>query len=99
LILAPLLSLCARASAEGRPAVVELFTSEGCSSCPAAELYTAELAQRSDVLVLAFHVDYWDSLGWSDRFGLAQAALRQRGYAQALRLSSVFTPQVVIDGR
>jgi len=78
---------------------VELFTSEGCNSCPPAEAYVGELAGRSDVLALAFHVDYWDDLGWRDRFGLSQAVERQRSYARALRLPTVYTPQVVIDGR
>src|SRR4030088_1641066 len=86
-------------NAQSRPAVVELFTSEGCSSCPPAGTYIGELAQRHDVLALAFHVDYWDDLGWRDRFGLPEAAQRQRGYAKSLRLSSVYTPQVVIDGQ
>ena len=87
------------AHAEPRPAVVELFTSEGCNSCPPAEAYVGELAGRSDVLALAFHVDYWDDLGWRDRFGLSQSVERQRSYARSLRLSSVYTPEVVIDGR
>ena len=87
------------AHAEPRPAVVELFTSEGCNSCPPAEAYVGELAGRSDVLALAFHVDYWDDLGWRDRFGLGQSVERQRSYARSLRLSSVYTPEVVIDGR
>ena len=82
-----------------RPAVVELFTSEGCSSCPPAERLLGELAQRPDVLALAFHVRYWDSLGWPDRFGLALADSRQDQYARTLRLPGVFTPQVVIDGQ
>ena len=56
--------------AQPRPAVVELFTSEGCSSCPPAEAFIGELAERRDVLPLAFHVEYWDDLGWRDRFGL-----------------------------
>ena len=60
------------ANAAPRPVVVELYTSEGCSSCPAAEAYIGELAQRSDVLALAFHVDYWDNLGWRDRFALPE---------------------------
>lgn len=91
---------CGAAAAQGeRPAVVELFTSEGCSSCPPAEAYVGELAQRPDVLALTFHVDYWDNLGWRDRFGLPEAVQRQRNYAKSLRLSSVYTPQVVIDGR
>jgi hypothetical protein len=87
------------AHAEPRPAVVELFTSEGCNSCPPAEAYVGELAGRNDVLALAFHVDYWDDLGWRDRFGLSQSVARQRAYARSLRLSSVYTPEVVIDGR
>ena len=93
--------LCGAATVNppSRPAVVELFTSEGCSSCPPAEAYIGELAQRRDVLALAFHVDYWDDLGWRDRFGLPEAVQRQRTYAKSLRLSSVYTPQVVIDGQ
>jgi hypothetical protein len=91
---------CARAvNAQPRPAVVELFTSEGCSSCPPAEAYLGELAERRDVLALAFHVDYWDDLGWRDPFGLAEAVQRQRVYTNTLRLSSAYTPQVVIDGQ
>ena len=91
---------CTRAvNAQPRPAVVELFTSEGCSSCPPAEAYLGELAEQHDVIALAFHVDYWDDLGWRDRFGLAEAVQRQRTYAQTLRRSSPYTPQVVIDGQ
>jgi hypothetical protein len=86
-------------NAQTRPAVVELFTSEGCSSCPPAEAYVGELAQRGDVLALSFHVDYWDDLGWRDRFGLAQAVQRQNAYTKVLKLSSAYTPQVVVDGR
>ena len=85
--------------AEQRPAVVELFTSEGCSSCPPAEAYVGELSQRPDVLALSFHVDYWDDLGWRDRFDIPEATPRQKGYAKALNLSSVYTPQIVIDGQ
>ncbi len=85
--------------AQSRPAVVELFTSEGCSSCPPAEAYIGELARRGDVLALTFHVDYWDDLGWRDRFALPESVRRQRGYAKSLHLSTVYTPQVVIDGR
>jgi hypothetical protein len=94
-------SLCCATIANGqsRPAVVELFTSEGCNSCPPAETYIGELAQRRDVLALAFHVDYWDDLGWRDRFGLPGAVQRQRAYARALKLASVYTPQVVVDGQ
>lgn len=98
-VAAALLCLAAVARAQLRPAVVELFTSEGCSSCPPAEAYIGELARRPDVLALAFHVDYWDDLGWRDRFGLPEAVRRQSAYAKVLGLSSVYTPQVVLDGR
>jgi hypothetical protein len=88
----------AAAGAETRPVVLELFTSEGCSSCPPAEVIVNELAQRPNVLPLSFHVDYWDDLGWRDRYSLASATARQRVYARTLRRSSVYTPQAVIDG-
>jgi hypothetical protein len=97
-MLVPIVAVPEFATAAARPAVVELFTSEGCSSCPPAELYTAELAQRGDVLALTYHVDYWDDLGWRDHFSLPQATQRQRAYAAALNRSGVFTPQMVIDG-
>jgi hypothetical protein len=86
------------AGAETRPVVLELFTSEGCSSCPPAEVVVTELAQRPNVLPLSFHVDYWDGLGWRDRYSLASATERQRVYARTLRRSSIYTPQAVIDG-
>jgi hypothetical protein len=85
--------------AQSRPVVVELFTSEGCSSCPPAEAFIGQLSARSDVLPLAFHVGYWDDLGWRDRFALAQSVDRQNVYARNLHRSSVYTPQLVIDGR
>jgi hypothetical protein len=85
--------------AEPRPAVLELYTSEGCSSCPPAEAFIAELAQRPDVLPLSFHVDYWNDQGWRDIFTFAAATLRQHLYAGGLRQSSVYTPQAIIDGQ
>jgi hypothetical protein len=93
--------LCGTAavSAQTRPLVVELFTSQGCSSCPPAEAYVGRLSTRPDVVALAFHVDYWDELGWRDRFGLAQSVQRQNVYARNLHHASVYTPQIVIDGR
>jgi hypothetical protein len=99
--LAAVLALCctAAASAQQRPLVVELFTSEGCSSCPPAEAYIGQLSTRADVVALAFHVDYWDDLGWRDRFELAQSVKRQDIYARNLHHASVYTPQLVIDGR
>jgi hypothetical protein len=83
-----------------RPVVVELFTSQGCSSCPPADAFLSDLARdRADVLPLAFHVGYWDNLGWRDPFAFEAATSRQRHYAASLRLEGVYTPQMVIDGQ
>jgi len=87
------------ASAPSRPVVLELFTSQGCSSCPPAEAYLGQLSARPDVIALAFHVDYWDDLGWRDRFALHQSVERQDIYARNLHHSTVYTPELVIDGR
>lgn len=89
----------ATAIAAPRPAVVELYTSQGCNSCPPADALLGELSARHDVLALAFHVDYWDELGWRDRFGLPQSVQRQSHIARRLGLASMYTPQMVIDGR
>ena len=69
------------ALAGDRPVVVELFTSQGCSSCPPADAVLADLADRPDVLALAFHVDYWNRLGWTDRFSKGKFATRKNIYA------------------
>src|SRR5262249_42318200 len=82
------------------PVVVELFTSEGCSSCPPADAVLMKLSEqgRSDLILLGEHVDYWNYIGWTDRFSSKQSSLRQSEYGQALH-SETYTPQMVIDGR
>jgi hypothetical protein len=83
-------------------AVVELFTSEGCSSCPPADELVAKILKEDrnkEVYILAYHVDYWNHLGWKDQFSSAQYSDRQRMYAKLLRLESVYTPQIVVNGR
>lgn len=87
------------AEAGKRPVVVELFTSQGCSSCPPANANLIELSKRSDVLTLSFSVTYWDYLGWKDIFGKPEFTARQVVYEPALGEPGSFTPQMVIDGR
>jgi hypothetical protein len=83
----------------GHPVVVELFTSQGCYSCPPADEYVGVLKQRENVIALAYHVDYWDYIGWKDPFATPTNTQRQRGYSKAMGLWSIYTPQMVIDGR
>lgn len=87
------------ARAGDMPVVVELFTSQGCSSCPPADALAGRLAKRENVLALSFHVDYWDYLGWKDTFASPAHTERQRAYARSMRRRTVYTPQMVIDGR
>ncbi len=90
-------------SPDRRTVVVELYTSEGCSSCPPADRWFSGLKGQAglfhDFIPLAFHVDYWDSIGWPDRFAAAAFSVRQSRYAAARGLSQVYTPGVVLQGR
>ncbi|VAW17404.1 hypothetical protein that often co-occurs with aconitase [hydrothermal vent metagenome] len=79
-------------------AVVELFTSQGCSACPPADEIFLELTGRSDILALSYHVDYWDYIGWVDTFGNPENSDLQRSYAASLGNARVYTPQMVING-
>jgi len=89
----------ARAAMTAEPVVVvELFTSQGCSSCPPANAFLGDLAERKGLLALSFHVDYWNYMGWKDPFSSPQMTQRQRSYLPNLGQRYVFTPQIVIDG-
>lgn len=90
---------CTARSSTQPPAVVELYTSEGCSSCPPADRWLSGFTGRGDVLALAFHVNYWDGLGWPDRFASAATTERQRSLQRASGTPYVYTPQVVHNGR
>jgi hypothetical protein len=80
------------------PVVVELFTSQGCSSCPPANANLATISDRPDVLALSFGVTYWDYLGWKDSFAKAEFTNRQYAYVQALHRATAYTPQMVVNG-
>lgn len=100
---APAATSCRAQSGPGQAALVELYTSEGCSSCPPADRWLADLAAepslRGKVVPLALHVDYWDDLGWRDRFAQPDFSARQRALTAAQGSKTVFTPQVMINGR
>ena len=86
------------ATADTRPVVIELFTSQSCSSCPPADALLGELARRRDVVALGFHISYWDGPGWKDPFSSQSSTDRQRAYARLFRLAQVYTPQMIVDG-
>jgi hypothetical protein len=79
--------------------VVELFTSQGCSSCPPADALLTELATRKDVIALSFHVDYWNYIGWKDPFSSKDYTRRQHSYRAGMNSRYVYTPQLIIDGQ
>jgi hypothetical protein len=93
-----LISMMPHISKAETPVVVELFTSQGCSSCPPADLLLQELANRDDIIALALHVDYWDYIGWTDTFGSPEHTKRQKTYAIALGERTIYTPQMIING-
>jgi hypothetical protein len=93
---------CVAESGSGTTALVELYTSEGCSSCPPADRWLASLGQRyapGSLVPLALHVDYWDYIGWKDPYAKREFSLRQRKLSQLQRLALVYTPQVLLQGR
>jgi hypothetical protein len=80
------------------PVVVELYTSQGCASCPPADELLAELAGHEEVIALALHVDYWDYIGWEDSFAQAAFTERQKMYARAAKSRMIYTPQMIVGG-
>ncbi|MBX4907281.1 MULTISPECIES: thioredoxin family protein [Rhizobium] len=85
---------------DGKPkGVVELFTSQGCSSCPPADAAFRKLVNQGDVIALAYHIDYWNYLGWADTLSSKENTERQYGYARTMGRSNVYTPQAIVNGR
>lgn len=84
--------------AENAPVVVELYTSQGCSACPPADALLARLGEYDDIIPLALHVDYWDYIGWKDKFAIPAFTKRQKAYAHSLGTNIIYTPQMVING-
>lgn len=87
------------AAEEPSPVVVELYTSQGCNSCPPADVFHGELARQPGIVALGFHVDYWNYLGWHDPFSSKTFTYRQKEYGMSFRQTGVYTPQMVIQGR
>lgn len=98
-LLALLWTMAPPLHAEETPVVVELFTSQGCSSCPPADAMLHDLAKRPNVIALSLHVDYWDYIGWKDQFALASHTARQKAYASAGGRRMIYTPQMIVQGQ
>ncbi|KAA0969841.1 DUF1223 domain-containing protein [Aureimonas fodinaquatilis] len=86
------------ASSDNFRGVVELFTSQGCASCPPADAVLAKFSDQSDIVALSYNVDYWDYIGWKDQLASRQNTDRQKAYAKAFNTSSIYTPQIVVNG-
>lgn len=101
LAILPMIAVSSSNSAEitSPKGVVEVFTSQGCSSCPAADKFVTSIRQDKDVLALAWHVDYWDYLGWKDTFAKSDHTDRQRRYSRSFGENQIYTPQAIINGR
>lgn len=99
LLALPVANSAALADGEKLRGVVEMFTSQGCSSCPPADKVLAKYAAENDILALSWHVDYWNYLGWKDTFSSREFTERQYAYARAFKRRGVYTPQAVINGR
>jgi len=87
------------AAEEPAPVVVELYTSQGCSSCPPADALFGEIVRQPGVVALGFHVDYWNYIGWHDPFSSKKFTYRQKQYAMSFRQTGVYTPQIVVQGK
>lgn len=83
-----------------RKVLLELFTSQGCSSCPSADALVSRMAKAdTNLIVISYHVDYWDRLGWKDRFSSHDNTVRQQQYVRALHIQSAYTPQAIVQGQ
>lgn len=92
-------ALAGAATAQTQPVLVELYTSQGCSSCPPADEFMARLAKDPNVVALSLHVDYWDYIGWKDTFAAPQFTKRQKAYARAIGSRTIYTPQMIVAGQ
>jgi len=97
-VVVPLMLATATSAAETRPVVVELFTSQGCSSCPPADRLLGELAKRRDIVTLGFHITYWDGAAWRDPLSRPASTERQLAYDKRLTGGQAYTPQIIVDG-